>query len=51
LAFPSDLAGGGFPILTDEQGQERIGSIGCLVTDGSSVYALTGTDGFRQRSS
>ena len=42
LAFPSDLTGGGFPILTDEQGQERIGSIGCLVTDGSYVYALTG---------
>jgi hypothetical protein len=42
LSFPSGLHGGGFPILTDDQGQTRVGSIGCLVTDGSYVYALTG---------
>jgi hypothetical protein len=42
LSFPSGLTGGGYPILTDDQGQTRVGSIGCLVTDGSYTYALTG---------
>jgi hypothetical protein len=41
LSFPPHLYGGGFPILTDGQGQTRVGSVGCLVTDGSYVYALT----------
>jgi len=41
INFPSDLLGGGYPILTDVQGEERIGSLGCLVTDGHTVFALT----------
>ncbi|HEY0457816.1 MAG TPA: hypothetical protein VGC97_01615 [Pyrinomonadaceae bacterium] len=41
LSFPAHLVGGGYPLITDTQGQEHIGSIGCLVTDGDSVYALT----------
>ena len=32
--FPSGLIGGGYPLLTEAQGMQRIGSIGCLVTDG-----------------
>jgi len=41
LSFPSDLGGGGYPIVTEVQGQEHVGSLGCLVTDGDAVYALT----------
>lgn len=36
-----DILGGGYPILSDVQGQKRVGSVGCLVTDGHSVFALT----------
>ena len=39
--WPKDLIGGGFPLISRTQGQERIASIGALVTDGHSVYALT----------
>jgi len=39
--FPSDLLGGGYPVFTDVQGQVHLGSLGCLVTDGDSTYALT----------
>jgi len=41
LNFPNGLLGGGFPVLSTVQGEVRIGSIGCLVTDGHSIYALT----------
>lgn len=41
LTFPSELMGGGYPVLSDVQGRQHIGSLGCLVTDGDSVYALT----------
>jgi hypothetical protein len=41
LSFPSDLMGGGYPVLTDVQGTEHVGSVGCLVTDGDRTYALT----------
>jgi len=41
LSFPSGLLGGGYPVLTVVQGEERIGSVGCLVTDGDLIYALT----------
>ncbi|HSB11260.1 MAG TPA: hypothetical protein VLM38_17365, partial [Blastocatellia bacterium] len=41
LNFPMELIGGGYPVITDVQGQPHIGSIGCMVTDGDSVYALT----------
>ncbi len=41
LSFPDHLYGGGYPILSEVQGQRHIGTIGCLVTDGDSTYALT----------
>jgi hypothetical protein len=41
LTFPAGAIGGGFPVLTDVQGDEHIGSVGCLVTDGTAVYGLT----------
>ncbi|HEY2225771.1 hypothetical protein [Actinomycetospora sp.] len=41
LSFPSALAGGGYACLTEVQGEQRVGSIGCVVTDGVRTYALT----------
>jgi hypothetical protein len=41
LTFPADLIGGGYPLITEVQNQQHVGSLGCLVTDGDSVYALT----------
>jgi hypothetical protein len=41
LNFPSKLIGGGYPVLTDAQNSQHVGSLGCLVTDGESIYALT----------
>lgn len=41
LAFPGALIGGGYPVLTDTQGSTHIGSLGCMVSDGHTVYALT----------
>ncbi|MET4804006.1 hypothetical protein ABIA96_006610 [Bradyrhizobium sp. LB11.1] len=39
--FPTNLVGGGYPLVVDVQGQEHIASVGCLVTDGHTTYALT----------
>lgn len=39
--FKSDLVGGGFPVRTEVQGKTHVGSLGCMVTDGHLVYALT----------
>ncbi|AEV99573.1 hypothetical protein A4D02_27420 [Niastella koreensis] len=41
LIFPSDYIGGGFPLLIESQGIERVASIGCVVSDGNKYYALT----------
>ncbi|MGE5375519.1 MAG: S1/P1 Nuclease [Bacteroidota bacterium] len=41
LNFPAHLIGGGYPIFTDDQAQQHVGSLGCLVTDGDTVFALT----------
>jgi hypothetical protein len=41
LNFPSKLVGGGYPVLTDVQNSQHVGSLGCLVTDGEAIYALT----------
>lgn len=41
LAFPSGLYGGGYPIVTAEQGTQRLGTLTCLVTDGHDIYGLT----------
>lgn len=41
MSFPSLTVGGGYPVVLDEQGQTHFASIGCLVTDGHTTYALT----------
>ncbi len=41
LRFPEPLIGGGYPLLTQVQGTGRVGSFGCLVTDGHQTFALT----------
>jgi len=41
IDFPHEIIGGGYPVFTDEQGERHVGSIGCMVTDGNSVFALT----------
>ncbi|MCX5752565.1 MAG: hypothetical protein NTW97_02830 [Candidatus Krumholzibacteria bacterium] len=41
INFPSETLGGGYPVVTDNQGVQRIGSLGCLTTNGESVFALT----------
>lgn len=39
--FPTNLIGGGFPLIADVQGEEHIASVGCLVSDGHRTFALT----------
>lgn len=39
--YPSNLIGGGYPIIADVQDEEQVASVGCLVTDGHLTYALT----------
>ncbi len=41
VRFPKEFVGGGYPVFTRVQGSARTGSVGCLVTDGHNVYALT----------
>jgi hypothetical protein len=41
LRFPDNLVGGGFPVIINSQNQDHIASIGCIVTDGHTYYALT----------
>jgi hypothetical protein len=41
LAFPTGLMGGSYPVVTQEQGTQRVGTIACLVSDDRGVYALT----------
>jgi hypothetical protein len=41
FVFPENYIGGGFPVLTDVQEKEYVASVGCLVTDGHKVFALT----------
>jgi len=41
LTFPNEFVGGGYPVLSDVQGQQHVGSIGCLVTDGDLIFGLT----------
>ena len=40
-SFPRSVIGGGFSLVTTEQGRDHIGSVGCLVSDGHTIYALT----------
>ena len=39
--WPEHLVGGGFPIISTTQGQDNVASVGALVTDGRTVFALT----------
>jgi hypothetical protein len=39
--MPNSFIGGGYPVLCEVQGQEHFASVGCLVTDGHLVYAVT----------
>jgi len=41
FTWPAARLGGGFPLFTTVQGQERVATVGCLVTDGHTTYALT----------
>ena len=41
LGIGGGLFSGGQPVLTEVQGVEHIGSLGCLITDGNLTYALT----------
>ncbi|HEY6901404.1 MAG TPA: hypothetical protein VI233_12200, partial [Puia sp.] len=41
ILFPSDFIGGGYPLIIQSQGIERVASIGCVVSDGNKYYALT----------
>ncbi len=39
--WPERVIGGGLPVITRSQGEEHVASVGTLVTDGHTVYALT----------
>lgn len=41
LRFPDNLIGGGFPAYVKSQGDTHVASIGCVVSDGHTYYALT----------
>jgi hypothetical protein len=41
VVYPASKIGGGFPVIANVQGREHVASIGCLVRDGHTVYALT----------
>ena len=41
LNFPVNMISGGFPLVVRSQGERRIASVGCLVSDGNKVFALT----------
>jgi hypothetical protein len=40
-SYPTSYAGGGFPLLCTVQGRTRLGSAGCLVSDGRETFVLT----------
>jgi hypothetical protein len=41
IGFGGGLFSGGQPVLSEVQGVEHVGSLGCLVTDGNLTYAMT----------
>lgn len=41
LRFPVNYIGGGFPLLVKSQGQTHVATVGCVVSDGHTYYALT----------
>jgi len=41
LLFPASAIGGGYPVLAEVQGTTHVGTLGCLVSDGDALFALT----------
>ncbi|MES2848861.1 MAG: hypothetical protein V4685_07370 [Bacteroidota bacterium] len=41
IIFPGNFVGGGFPLVIESQGVQRVASIGCVVYDGNKYYTLT----------
>jgi hypothetical protein len=41
MRWPNHIIGGGYPLIIDSQGQRHNASVGCLVTDGHTKYAIT----------
>ena len=41
LRFPTQMIGGGFPLIVRSQMQDNVATVGCLVSDGHTFYALT----------
>lgn len=41
LSFPRNRIGGGCSVISEVQGKEHVASLGCLVSDGRTVYAIT----------
>lgn len=41
IIFPSNLIGGGFPLIVSSQGVERVATISCIVSNGNKYFALT----------
>ncbi len=41
MKYPGSVIGGGYPLMTRIQGQERWATLGCLVSDGRITYGLT----------
>jgi hypothetical protein len=41
VRWPDSYIGGGCPLVAEVQGAEHTASVGCLVSDGHKVYALT----------
>ncbi|WP_239069903.1 S1/P1 Nuclease [Cellulomonas chitinilytica] len=39
--WPKSMVGGGFPLISRSQGVDHVASVGGLVTDGHTVFALT----------
>jgi len=41
MKYPGSVIGGGYPLMTKVQGEERWATLGCLVSDGRITYGLT----------
>jgi hypothetical protein len=41
MQWPDHIIGGGYPLIIESQGESHVASVGCLVTDGHTKFALT----------
>lgn len=41
IRFPLNNIGPGYPVIAEVQGQEYVATVGCLVSDGHKIFALT----------